>query len=261
MRFSIGSSYRSAMAWSALRTAASRAAAPGFFAGHSRDCGGPSLGMCIGGRALSGNRATTSSASSQLASARLAWRRENAGISRNVARSGCLCAANSVIASRAGSCSAPGPAVGRRVAGEPELRDVRETATAVDMMDARGATPWITSRLGAHPSACHERGKFLLCPRPFAGLDQLLAQAVTQLDQQFDVQGGIDKPFLRQWPARPVRCGVLLEQPNSQSVPRPSCPAPPWGNRAAAPPTRCRTAWSEQARLRADTASPGWRHG
>ena len=98
MRFSSGSSYRSAMACSAPRTAASRAAAPGFLAGHSRDCGGPSLGMCIGGRALSGIRATMSMASSQLASTRRVCRRENAGIWRSVLRSGCLCAASSVIA-------------------------------------------------------------------------------------------------------------------------------------------------------------------
>ena len=169
----MGSSYCSAIASSAPRIAASRVAAPGFFAGHSRDCGGPSLGTCIAGRALSGICATTSSASSQLASARLAWRREKAGIFRSVAGSGCLWAASSVIATsgrillgaRSSRC-----AIG--ITGVPELGDVRQAATGVDVMDARGAAPRVAPRFGADANVRNECRELLLRPWPLAGFDE-----------------------------------------------------------------------------------------
>ena len=58
------------------------------------------------------------------------------------------------------------------VAGVPELGDVRQTATIVDVMDARCAPPRVASRFGADPSVGNQILKLLLRPRPLASFNQ-----------------------------------------------------------------------------------------
>ena len=242
-RFSSGSSYRSAIAWQSTRALPPAAQRPRDSSpAHSRDCGGPSLGRCIGGRALSGIRATTSSASSQLASARLAWRREKAGICRSVARSGCWCAA------KLGDRD-----VGQDLARRPvePLGDLRRGRTR-----ARRRTP---DRDGCGPDECPRcaatghvaaRGvprrrpparRIPAVPSPLAGLDQLGREPVPQLDQQFDVEGGVGQPFLRQRPASTSPMRSAPSAAGRRTAPRSSCPAPRGDSRAAGRPVRCRT--------------------
>lgn len=55
-------------------------------------------------------------------------------------------------------------------------------------------------------------------PLGLAGGLELGGHPVTQRDQQFDVEGGVDQPFLGQGAARPVGGGVLLGQGLAQGA-------------------------------------------
>jgi hypothetical protein len=85
-------------------------------------------------------------------------------------------------------------------------------------MDARCAAPWVASRFRADPGVGNQGSELLLRPRPFASLHESGRQPVTELDQELDVQSGIDQPLFRQRPLRPVGSGVLLQQPHPEQL-------------------------------------------
>ena len=74
------------------------------------------------------------------------------------------------------------------------------TATAVDVMDARCAAPRVASRFRADSGVGNQGSELLLCPRPFASLNESGRKPVTELDQELDIQSGIDQPLFRQRP-------------------------------------------------------------
>ena len=180
------------------------------------------------------------------------------------------------------SPSSDGLVAGHRVGGLDD-RGVRDDPARGDVAAARRSrrgSPTARVRRpgrgGRGPGACPTYGatgpaagrggsavdqvlELLAGPLGLAGLLELAAERLAQLDEHLDVEGGVLQPRLRQRPRRPVDRGVLLAQAAAQRRSRPAWPARPGGSRAAGRPARCRTAWSAAARPRRGRRGPGWR--
>jgi hypothetical protein len=100
------------------------------------------------------------------------------------------------------------------VACRPERADDCDLAPVAQLVDARGAPPRIDA-------GCSRRGnadRLELLGRPFslAGLGEGRGQHIAQLDQQFDVERGVDQPVEGERARRPVGGGVPLHEADAE---------------------------------------------
>ena len=202
----------------APRTAASRAAATGSLAAHSRAWGGPSLGRCMAGSsARHPGRRVQRLEPVGLVAPRLTS--GEGGICRRAARPGVGCPASSLIA--ASGRILPGARsrrCGDLIPGVPQFGDIaRPRRLRIRWMPEVRRHGSCRGSVGV-PAPATRAANSSWAHSHFPASCSWAASHVAQLDQQLDVQRRVGQPFRRQRPGRPVRRRMLLQQPDAEQL-------------------------------------------